>query len=171
MTIFDLRFGEGFGARPLPLLRRAARAARLPLRARSTRAGRAGRCSLPAALVAVGFGVDALPAYGFFHVDSPVAALDDWLQQNSGSLTSARAFLVLATVALVALFVLASSLLPRRPLALALAALTLVVLPLETAYDVRQALRPPGHLGPLAHAPAGRRLRLGRRHGRAPRRT
>jgi hypothetical protein len=89
---------------------------------------------LPGLLVAGGFAVSHLPAYGLFHVDSPVAILHDYLRESTGSLNGARALLVGATVVLTVLFVQGSVLIPRRYLSLALALLTLVVLPLQSAY-------------------------------------
>ena len=157
------------GARPLPLLRRAARAARLPLRARRRRAGRAGRCIVPTALVAAGFALDHLPVYGIFHADSPVAVLHDrlrdWLH-----LGGARALLGGGTVSPWRCSSLSrgssrTGTSPRRS-----RVLTLVVLPLESAYAFKRLFDHNGTSGRAGLGLAGRRLRLDRPHDRARRR-
>ena len=97
VTVFDLRFGEGsvrdrylFYVAPLVLLGFLC----------ALVDDRWPRWSLvlPAALVTAGFALDHLPAYGFFHADSPVAVLHDWLRESMQSLNGARAFLAGATV-------------------------------------------------------------------------
>ncbi len=155
VTVFDLRFGEGsardrylFYVAPLVLLGFfcALLDARWPRRS----------LLVPAALVAVGFAVARLPAYGFLHVDSPVSTLNDYLLKSMGSLNGARALLVGATIVGTVLFVQGSILLPRRYLAAALALLTLVVLPLETGYAFAKLFRYNGTSGrPVSVAQGG----------------
>ena len=151
VTIFDLRFGEGsvrdrylFYVAPLVLLGFLC----------ALVDDRWPRWSLvlPTALVTAGFALDHLPAYGFFHADSPVAALHDWLRESMQSLNGARVFLAGATVLATLAFVLLAAVVPRRYLAPALAALTLVVLPLETAYAFKKLLGPQRHVRPAGDA-------------------
>jgi hypothetical protein len=155
VTIFDQRFGAGlifdrylFYVAPLVLLGFAC----------ALVSPRWPRWSLlaPAALVTAGFAVDRLPAYGRFHVDSPVAILHDSLLEGLHSLNGARTFLAGATVLGTLLFVQLSLVVPRRPLAAALGALTLVVLPLETAYAFQKLFAHDGTSGrPLTLAQGG----------------
>ena len=135
VTVFDLRFGEGsvrdrylFYVAPLVLLGFLC----------ALVDDRWPRWSLvlPAALVAAGFALDHLPAYGFFHADSPVAVLHDWLRESM-QLAERRARLPrrgdrarrrLLFVAARRASCRAATSRPRS------AVLTLVVLPLESAY-------------------------------------
>jgi hypothetical protein len=86
---------------------------------------------LPTALVASGFAASPWPVFDKLNVDAPVAALHDWLLRVGGSLWGTRATLALATAVLAGAFALAARHLPHRPVALVLAAATLVALPLE----------------------------------------
>jgi hypothetical protein len=132
VTVFDQRFGDGsvrdrylFYVAPLVLLGFlcALADARWPRRS----------LLAPTALVAAGFALDRLPVYGIFHADSPIAVLHDRLR-DAFDLGAARTLLAAGTVLVVALFALLARRVPHRYLAPALAALTLVVLPLQTAY-------------------------------------
>ena len=154
VTVFDLRFGDGavrdrylFYVAPLVLLGFlcALVDTRWP------------RWSLlaPATLVTLGFALDHLPAYGIFHADSPVAVLHDWLRSAFGSLNGARAFLAAATVLATLLFVALSRTVPRRYLAPALAVLTLVALPLETANAFARLFAHDGTSGRPVSLPQG----------------
>jgi hypothetical protein len=155
VTVFDLRFGEGtvrdrylFYVAPLVLLGFAC----------ALLDTRWPRWSLvaPAALVVAGFAVDRLPVFGRFNVDSPVAVLHDWLRASMDSLNGARSFLAGATVLATLLFVLLSLLVPRRYLAAGLAALTLLALPLETAYAFERLFAHDGTSGrPVSVAQGG----------------
>ena len=155
VTIFDQRFGEGsvrdryvFYVAPLVLLGFLC----------ALVDDRWPRWSLvlPTALVTAGFALDHLPAYGFFHADSPVAALHDWLRESMQSLNGARVFLAGATVLATLAFVLLAAVVPHRYLAPALAAITLVVLPLETAYAFKKLLAHNGTSGrPVTVAQGG----------------
>ena len=173
MTVFDLRFGSGLGAdrylfylAPLVLL-----GFLCALRRRA--AGPAGRCSCRPSLVAAGFALAAaVPGYAMLAHQLPVSCIDDYLRRGAHSLNGARAVLVVATVVLIAaLRRCATFIIRRRSLRRVLAVLTLVALPLETAYAFTRLFDVQRHVGPAAHARPGHRLRLGRPHGRARRRV
>jgi len=136
VTVFDQRFGEGsvrdrylFYVAPLVLLGFLCALA-------DTRWPR-WSLLVPTLLVAAGFALDHLPVYGIFHADSPVAVLHDrlrdWLH-----LGGARALLGGGTLLAVALFLALAHVVSHRYLALGLAVLTLVVLPLESAYAFKR---------------------------------
>ena len=156
VTVFDLRFGGGivrdrylFYVAPLVFTGFACALVRAPWPRWSL--------AVPAAVIAVGFGVAKLPRYDKLNVDTPVAALDDALVRSAHSLASARAVLVLATLVLTLLFLQASHLLRRRHLAVALALLTLAALPAEAAYAWVRLFRGPDTAGrPLTRPDAGR---------------
>jgi hypothetical protein len=132
-TVFDVRFGTGWvrdrylfyvaplvlGACALALLdRRGPRWSLVPV----------------AAVVATGFAAGRFPVFDKLNVDAPVAALDDWLLRTAGSLGAARAITAAATVVLAVLFVQGRILLRPAAVGAAVAALALVVLPVETRY-------------------------------------
>jgi hypothetical protein len=94
---------------------------------------------LPAALVALGFAVGAIPfaTWGQFETidnDAVIGAIYRPLVHAFGSLTGARVALVLFTLLGSALLLLGGRLLPRLRLAAVLAAVLVVALPATTAY-------------------------------------
>ena len=154
VTVFDLRFGAGSRPRPLPLLRRAARAARLPLRARRRAAGRAGRCSSPA--VARRRRLRARPAAAptaIFHADSPgrdarTTGCATALHSLNGARAVPRRRDRRSRHAALRPARRSSSAAGTSPPVLAV--LTLVVLPARDRLRVHAALRAQRHVGPAA---------------------
>ena len=166
VTVFDQRFGEGsvrdrylFYVAPLVLLGFLCALA-------DTRWPR-WSLLVPTALVAAGFALDHLPVYGIFHADSPVAVLHDrlrdWLQLGRRA-RAARAA-ERSSPSRCSSCSRASSRTGTWPSALA--ALTLVVLPLESAYAFKRLFDHNGTSGRAVSRLAGRRLRLDRPHDRA----
>jgi hypothetical protein len=159
VTIFDLRFGGGivrdrylFYVAPLVLIACACAVAQRPW----------PRWSLvaPVLLVGTGFAVARLPRYDKLNADTPVSVLDNALVRSSHSLAAARAFLVGATILLVACFLL------RRRLGVAVLVLALLAVPAEAAYAWVRLFRVPGTSGrPLTHPDAGRFTWLDRTAG------
>jgi hypothetical protein len=94
---------------------------------------------LPAALVALGFAIGALPGltwqqFETVNSDAPIAAFIRPLASFAGGLGGARALLAGGTVLLTVLFVLADRLLRRDRMTAVFLALTLLTLPALTAY-------------------------------------
>jgi hypothetical protein len=94
---------------------------------------------LPAALVATGFAVGAIPAatwsqFETIDDDTPISAVYRPLADAFGSLTGARVALVLFTLVGAALLLLAGRLLPRLRVGALLAVLLVVALPATTTY-------------------------------------
>jgi hypothetical protein len=159
VTLFDLRFGGGivrdrylFYAAPLVLVGFAC--------ALAERWWPRWSLLLPVLLVGAGFGVAKLPRYDKLNADTPVSVLDNVLVRSSHSLAAARAFLVGATILLVACFLL------RRQLGIAIVTLTLLAVPAETAYAWVRLFRAPGTSGrPLTDPDAQRFTWLDRTAG------
>lgn len=94
---------------------------------------------LPAALVAIGFAVGAIPAatwsqFDTIDDDTPISAVYRPLAHAFGSLTGARVALVLFTLVGSALLLLAGRLVPRIRVIALVAMLLVVALPATTAY-------------------------------------
>jgi hypothetical protein len=94
---------------------------------------------LPAALVALGFGIGALPAFTWqqfetVNSDAPIAAFVRPVASFAGGLGGARALLAGGTLLLAVLFVVADRLLRRDRMTALFLALTLLALPALTAY-------------------------------------
>src|SRR5581483_2783367 len=150
VTIFDLRFGGGtvrdrylFYLVPLVLTGFAAAVVQ--------RSWPLWSLALPAAVVAVGFGVARLPRYDKLNADTPVSIVDNVLVRSTQSLAGARIFLVAATLLAIACF------LAWRPLRIAVLALTLAIVPAGAAYAWVRLYRAPGTSGrPLTHPAAAR---------------
>jgi hypothetical protein len=159
VTIFDLRFGGGivrdrylFYVAPLTFVACACAIRQRPW----------PRWSLvvPVLLVGAGFAVAKLPRYDKLNADTPVSVLDNALVRSSHSLAAARAFLVGATILLVACFLL------RRQLGVVALVVTLLAVPAETAYAWVRLFRVSGTSGrPLTHPDAGRFTWLDRTAG------
>ena len=64
--------------------------------------------------------------------------LNDWLLRSMNSVDGARIFLIVATLVLAVAYAEAAVLLPRKPLAVGIAALLLVALPAETGYAFKR---------------------------------
>ncbi len=113
----------------------------------------------PAALVALGFAVGELPRFTWeqfatVNSDAPISALYRPIVRMSGSLTTARVALVVATIVLTALFVLATVLLRRSQLTALAVAFLLVAVPSLTAYMFVRVLDVNGWSGrPLTDTP------------------
>jgi hypothetical protein len=135
---FDLRYGDGlprdrylFYAAPLLLIGfvGALEDAVAPRRA----------LIVPAIVLASGIAWAPLPTFAKVSVDVPTAVLDDYIVRNGG-----RWLLALAGIVLLVFFALARVSLPRRVVAIVLAAATLAALVAETAYAFDRVLRTDG---------------------------
>jgi hypothetical protein len=143
---FDLRFGGGlvkdrYAFYAVPLLVVAALAA--------GRDAAWPRFALVAPLVVVlaGFATLPLALYEKLNVDSPAADLNNSLVTWTGSPGGAKAALVAATLLALGAFAQAASLVSRRRLGVALAALLALVLSAQTAYGFDRLFRVPGTSG------------------------
>jgi hypothetical protein len=107
------------------------------------------RWSLLAPTIALvyGFAEAGLPTYVKLNVDTPISTLDDRILALAHSLAHARIALAVGTVLLAGLFVEASLLMRRTHLAIALAVLTAVTLPLETRYAFQRLFAVDGTSG------------------------
>ena len=103
--------------------------------------------AVPAAVAAVGFAWIPVTPYEKLNVDTPVAMLNDALLDLATSETWARVLLVLLTAVVLQALLLARPFLPWRPVAVAVAAIALVALPLETAYAFERLFRVNGTNG------------------------
>ena len=146
VTVFDLRFGGGvvrdrylFYVVPLLLIACACglQAPAWPRR----------WLLLPAALAAAGFLVAGLPVFGVLDVDTPVSDIDEYLRTSLHSLEAARLTLAAATILLAALYLRASSLLPRRIVNALVVLVIAVALPAETWYAYATLFDHPGTSG------------------------
>ncbi|MGH3003843.1 MAG: hypothetical protein ACRDM1_14480 [Gaiellaceae bacterium] len=143
---FDLRFGGGlvrerylFYLTPLLLVAFAA----------ALTARRAPRWSLvvPVAIAGIGFWQAPLPVFQKLNADTPVSVLDDWLRSTMHGGGGARGFLILAVVVLALVYVEASVLVHRLPLALCLSIVLLIALPAETGYAFKRLFAVDGTSG------------------------
>ena len=149
VTSFDNRFGGGlprdrylFYAAPLLLIgfvgaledRRAPRWSLVP----------------PLALIAAGLALEPLPVFDKLNVDMPVAMLDDYIRAHGG-----HTLLVIALLLLLANFMLARSVLPKRLVAVVLAVATAAGLAAETTYAFDRLLRVNGTSGRPITLPQG----------------
>ncbi len=89
--------------------------------------------AIPAAVSAAGFASTPFPVYEKLNVDSPSAIVNNRLLEIATSARWAHVALAIAAPVLAMLFVQATALLPRRPLAVLLA-LAALVLPAQAAY-------------------------------------
>ena len=145
---FDLRYGDGlprdrylFYAAPLLLIGfvGALEDAVAPRRA----------LIVPAIVLAAGIAWAPLPTFANVSVDVPTAVLDDYIVRNGG-----RWLVALAAILLLVFFALARVSLPRRLVAVVLAAATLAALVAETAYGFDRLLRTDGTSGrPITASP------------------
>lgn len=143
---FDSRFGDGivrdrylfYLAAPLLVAFAAALTAR-----------RLPRLSLavPVALFVAGVLAWGLPVYQKLNVDTPVAILDNYLRRTLGGVGGARGLLIAVAVVAALLVLEGALLLGRRATAVALAAIALVLLPLESAYAFQRLFRVNGTSG------------------------
>jgi len=138
---FDLRFGDGlprdrylFYAAPLLFAGLVGAVADV----------RPPRLSLgaPLAVVVAGLALAPFPRFDKLNADTPVSTLDDYIRANGG-----RAMVVGATLLLVAIAVLARTVLPRRLVAAVLVAATAAALAGETAYAFDRLFRVNGTSG------------------------
>jgi hypothetical protein len=133
VTSFDLRFGGGVVRERylfyvVPVILVALVAAMTDVRW--------PRWSLlaPTAVLVWGFAEAGLPHYDKLNADTPISALDDKVLAVAHSVAHARIALVAGTILVAALFLEASLLMRRTHLAVLLAVLTAITLPLETRY-------------------------------------
>ena len=134
---FDTRFGGGlvrerylFYVTPLLLVAFAA----------GLSAARSPRWSLalPVAVLALGFWKAPLTPFEKLNADTPASVLNNWLLSSLNGVTGARIFLIVAALLLAVAYAEGAALVPRTPLAVALAALLLVALPAETGYAFKR---------------------------------
>jgi hypothetical protein len=115
----------------------------------------------PVVLVAIGFAThlqqDFLWSGQFpLSTDSPIATLYKPIADIGGGKSGASAILVVATVALAALFVVADRLVRHAALTMVLAAVLLVALPADTAYTFVKLFSRDGHaVRPLTRSESG----------------
>jgi len=134
---FDLRFGGGlvrerylFYVTPLLLVAFAA----------GLSAARSPRWSLlvPVAVLSLGFWKAPLTAFEKLNADTPASVVNNWLLGSLNGVTGARIFLIVAALLVAAVYAEGTVLVPRTPLAVALAAALLVALPAETGYAFKR---------------------------------
>ena len=89
---------------------------------------------IPTIVAAIGFASAPLPLYEKFNVDSPIAILNDELLKLATSIRWAHVLLVLAALVAVQALLLAKAFLPWRAVAVPVAVLASLALPLETVY-------------------------------------
>ena len=113
--------------------------------------------ALPAGVVCFGFATHLQQSFLWsaqfpLSFDSPIAQPYHFLESLGGGRHALSAILIGATLALTALFVAATRLLPTAPVTAALCTLLVVAAPLDTALTFEKLFSMPGHSGrPLTH--------------------